>query len=228
MSYQIIDLSQEIYQGMPVFPMHQKTMIFPNISHEESLKKFGFMFATNNILINEHGPTHTDALYESDPHGTTIEKTELSYFLGSAICLDVSHVSDREFVTERVLEQALAKSGLTIERGDIVLLHTGHFKRNYGTDKWLESYTGLDVSGAEWLGRRGVVNIGVDTPSIDKPDDMKYSGHLICQKYRMLNTENLCNLEKVQGRRFMYIGLPLKIRGGSGSPVRAVALLTEE
>lgn len=227
MGYQIIDLTQEIFQGMSVFPMHQKTMIFPNISHEESLKKFGFMFATNNLIINEHGPTHTDALYESNPNGTTIEKTDLNYFIGSAVCLDVSSVSAQNYVTEEILDTALRKSGLSIEHGDIVLLYTGHYDRNYGTDLWQTSYTGLDISGAEWLGRKGVINIGVDTPSIDKPDDMKYSGHLICQKYQMLNTENLCNLRKVAGKRFMYIGLPLKIRGGSGSPVRAVALITD-
>jgi kynurenine formamidase len=226
MGYQIIDLSQEIFQGMSVFPMHQKTMIFPNITHQESLKKFGFMFATNNLIINEHGPTHTDALYESDPNGLTIEKTDLNYFLGPAVCLDVSIVSSQEFITDRILEEALVKSNQTIERGDIVLLYTGHFDRNYGTDKWQTEYTGLDISGTEWLGRKGVINIGVDAPSIDKPDDMKYSGHLICQKYKMLNTENLCNLNLVVGKRFMYIGLPLKIRGGSGSPVRAVALVT--
>ncbi len=227
MGYQIIDLSQEIFQGMSVFPMHQKTMMFPNITHEESLKKFGFMFATNNLIINEHGPTHTDALYESDPNGETIEKMDFFYFLGPAVCLNVSAVSEQEYITDQALDRALKESGQVIERGDIVLLYTGHYDRNYGTDRWQTSYTGLDISGAEWLGSRGVVNIGIDAPSIDRPDDLKYSGHLICQKYKMLNTENLCNLKLVSGRRFLYIGLPLRIRGGSGSPVRAVALLTE-
>lgn len=225
MSYRIIDLTQEIYQGMSVFPMHQKTMIFPNISHEESLKKFGFMFATNNLLINEHGPTHTDALYESDPNGTTIEKTSLDLCLGAAVCLDVSSVSPDGYITEKDLEQALRVSGQTIHRGDIVLLYTGHYGRSYGLEEWQTRYAGLDVSGAEWLGGKGAVNIGIDAPSIDNPVDKRFSGHLICQKYRMLNTENLCNLDKVAGKRFLYIGLPLKIRGGSGSPVRAVALL---
>ena len=227
MGYRIVDLTQEIFQGMSVFPMHQKTMIFPNISHEESLEKFGFMFATNNILINEHGPTHTDALYESNPNGTTIDKTDLNLCIGSAVCLDLSHVSENEFIKSIDLERALKRSNQEIRRGDIVLLYTGHYDRNYGTEKWQTSYTGLDVSGAEWLGEKGVVNIGIDTPSIDKPDDMKYSGHLICQKYKMLNTENLCNLKEIANKRFMYIGLPLKIRGGSGSPIRAVALLNE-
>lgn len=222
---QIIDLSQEIYQGMPVFPMHQKTMIFPNATHEESLAKCGFMFATNNILINEHGPTHTDALYESDPNGTTIDKTSLEHFIGSAICLDLSHISPDAYITDSDLQKALDKSGLEINKGDIVLMHTGHYNRAYGTDEWLTRYTGLDISATEWLGQKGAINIGVDAPSIDNPLDEKFQGHLICQKYKMLNTENLCNLEKIANQRFMYVGLPLKIRNGSGSPVRAVAIM---
>lgn len=222
---QVVDLTQEIFEGMSVFPMHQKTFIFKNITHEESLKRFGFMFSTNNILINEHGPTHTDALYESDPHGLTIEKTPLQYFMGRGLCLDVSAVPEDGYITAEILENAEKQSGLSVQKGDIVLLYTGHFDRAYGTDRWQTAYAGLDISGAEWLGKKGVVNIGIDAPSIDNPADRKYQGHLICQKYRMLNTENLCNLRQVAGRAFMYIGLPLKIRGGSGSPVRAVAVL---
>lgn len=227
MSYRIVDLTQEIFQGMSVFPMHQKTMIFPNISHEESLQKFGFMFATNNILINEHGPTHVDALYESDPKGTTIEKTDLRLCFGPAVCLDATGVGPDEYITAGVLDRAERACGRPVERGDIVLLHTGHYERSYGREEWQTRYAGLDIGGAEWLGSRGAVNIGIDAPSIDKPDDPRYSGHLICQKYGMLNTENLCNLGEVANRRFLYIGLPLRIRGGSGSPIRAVAVLTE-
>lgn len=222
---QVVDLTQEIFEGMSVFPMHQKTFIFKNITHEESLKRFGFMFSTNNILINEHGPTHTDALYESDPNGLTIEKTPLHYFMGRGLCIDVSTVRADGYITADVLASAEKRSGLTVQKGDIVLLYTGHFDRAYGTDQWQTAYAGLDISGAEWLGKRGVINIGIDAPSIDNPADSKYQGHLICQKYKMLNTENLCNLKQVAGREFMYIGLPLKIRGGSGSPIRAVAVL---
>lgn len=80
MGIQVIDLSQEIYQGMPVFPPHQKTMIFPNMSHEESRRKLGFEFATNNLLINEHGPTHSDAIYEYDPQGLQLMRCRWSIF----------------------------------------------------------------------------------------------------------------------------------------------------
>ncbi len=227
MGYRIVDLTQLIFQGMSVFPMHQKTMIFPNCTHEESLEKYGFMFATNNLLINEHGPTHVDALRESDPDGTTIDETDLSLCLGSAICLDVSFVSPDDFITEADLVKALESGKQTIERGDIVLLYTGHYDRAYGKEEWQTRYAGLSIDGAEFLGRSGVKNIGIDAPAIDKTGDIIYSGHLICQKYKMLNTENLCNLDRVAGRRFMYIGLPLKIKNGTGSPIRAVALLND-
>ena len=69
------------------------------------------------------------------------------------------------------------------------------------------------------------MNIGVDAPAIDHPDDLTFAGHYICGEYGISNTENLCNLDKVAGKRFLYAGLPLKIRGGTGAPIRAVAIL---
>jgi kynurenine formamidase len=223
----IIDLSQEIYQGMPVFPPHQPTMIFQNISHEESLKKVGFMFSTNNLIISEHGPTHTDAPYEYDPSGATVDQLDLKRFFGSAVCLDVSQVKPNEFITKAILVAALENTNYVISHGDIILLYTGHYDRSYGTKDWLENYTGLDFQAAEFLAQQGVGMVGVDAPSIDKTDDMEYSGHKVCRQYGMLNTENLCNLDKVVGYRFLYVGFPLKIRKGTGSPVRAIAVLNE-
>lgn len=223
----IIDLSQEIYQGMPVFPLHQKTFIFQNITHEECIDKIGFPFATRNLLINEHGPTHSDAVYEYNPNGPTIENMPLEYFFGPAVCLDLAHIPASRYIEVADLQQALRKSKLEIERGDIVLLYTGHYNRSYGKEEWLTVYTGLTMEAAEWLAKQGVVNIGVDAPAIDHPKDHRYSGHAICAQYGMTNTENLCNLDKVAGRRFVYCGLPLRIRSGTGSPVRAVALVED-
>jgi kynurenine formamidase len=227
MGVRLVDLTQEIYQGMPVFPLHQKTMIFPNISHEQSKQQIGFEFATNNLLINEHGPTHSDATYEYDPQGKYIDEMPLEYFYGPAICLDLSHVSPDDYITPNDLEMALEKSGQVIQEGDIVLLYTGHYNRAYGTDEWLTRYTGLDYEGAKWLAKQGVVNIGIDAPAIDNPIDPLFSGHLVCKEYQMTNTENLCNLDQVAGNRFLYFGLPLRIRKGTGSPIRAVAVFID-
>lgn len=225
MSMTLVDLSQEIYQGMPVFPPHQPTMIFQNISHEESLKKMGFMFSTNNLLLSEHGPTHTDAPYEYDPQGPTVDNIELGRFFGPAVCLELSQISPDAYITRTDLMRALTAGRFTLSRGDIVLLHTGHYERAYGGPEWLERYAGLDFEAAAFLAEQGVGNVGIDAPSVDKTGDMKYSAHKACRQFGMLNTENLCNLDKVAGRRFLYVGFPLKIRRGTGSPIRAVAVL---
>ncbi|MCT4593559.1 MAG: cyclase family protein [Anaeromicrobium sp.] len=230
MGLSLIDLSQEIFQGMSVFPMHQPTFIMVNMTHEENMKLTGSKtlgFSARNLLISEHGGTHSDGVWEYNPSGPTIDKMPMEYFWGSAICIDLSHMGPDKYIEPEDLEEALKNSGQEILKGDIVLLYTGHYDRNFGTDKWQTEYTGLSYQGAKWLAHMGVVNIGVDAPAIDHPDDLDFSGHLICGEYHISNTENLCNLDKVVNKRFLYMGLPLKIRDGSGSPIRAVALVED-
>ena len=230
MGLKLIDLSQEIYQGMSVFPMHQKTFIFSNMTHEENMKDTGSTtlgFSARNLLLSEHCGTHSDGIWEFKPSGPTIDKMPLEFFWGSAICIDLSYVPPSRYIEPKDLEEALGKSGQKINIGDIVLLYTGHYDRNFGTDKWQTVYSGLSYEGAKWLAEKGAINIGVDAPAIDHPEDINFSGHLVCGEYNITNTENLCNLDKVVNKRFLYIGLPLKIRDGSGSPIRAIALVEE-
>ena len=230
--FELIDLSQEIYEGMPVFGMHQKTFFMLNQTHEQNMKDTGSKtlgFAARNILISEHGPTHSDAVWEYEPSGPTIEKMDIDFFWGDAICVDVSHIRYPNYIEAEDLEEALRKHDLDIRQGDIFLMYTGHYDRTYPDKDYggLKSkHSGVSYAAAEWLAKQGVVNIGADAPAIDlTPDDLDYSGHLICGKYGITNTENLGNLDKVVGKRFLYMGLPLKIRDGSGSPIRAVALV---
>ncbi len=231
MGLKLIDLSQEIYEGMDIFPMHPKTFIMTYMTHEENKKITGSPtvgFYARSLLISEHCGTHSDGVVEYKPGGLTIDKMPLEYFWGSAICLDVSHVRYPKYIEPEDLEKALRKSGQEIRKGDIVLLYTGHHDRAFGTDKFQTEYTGLSYEGAKWLAEKGVVNIGIDAPAIDlTPDDINFSGHMVCGEYNITNTENLCNLDKVVNKRFLYIGLPLKIRDGTGSPIRAVALVEE-
>ncbi|NBG88810.1 cyclase family protein [Isachenkonia alkalipeptolytica] len=230
MGLKIIDLSQEIFQGMSVFPMHQKTFIMENMTHEENMEDTGSKslgFSARNLLMSEHCGTHSDGVWEYNPEGPTIDKMSLDHFWGSAVCLDVSHIPATRYIEAKDLETALQKSGLELRKGDIVLLYTGHYDRNFNTEKWQTEYSGLSYTGAKWLAEKGAINIGVDAPAIDHPQDLDFSGHLICGKYNITNTENLCNLDQVANKRFLYMGLPLKIRDGTGSPIRAVALLEE-
>jgi len=230
MGLRLVDLSQEIFQGMSVFPMHQPTFIMTNMTHEENMQRTGSKtlgFSARNLLISEHGGTHCDAVWEYRKDGATIDKMPMEYFWGSAICIDLTKIPPSRSIEPRDLEKAVKASGQEILKGDIVLMYTGHFDRNFGTDKWQTEYTGLSYAAAKWLAEKGVVNIGVDAPAIDYPADMDFSGHLVCGEYHITNSENMCNLNQVVNKRFLYFGLPLRIRDGSGSPIRAVALIEE-
>jgi len=225
---EVIDLSQEIFQGMPVYPGHQRTIYWPHVTHEETKGQFSTIesYETHNLLISEHGPTHTDAFFEGYAKGLTIDKMSLSYFIGEAICLDVSDVPSRGFITRTKLEEVLMTSGLSIKKGDIVLLHTGNYLERQGTLGYITNHCGLDLEASRWLVSQGVANVGIDAPTIDNPADKNFGGHVACiESQKMTNTENLGNLSKVAGKRFFYIGLPLRIRGGTGSPIRAVAIV---
>lgn len=243
--WKLVDLSQEIYEGNSNYPIHQRTFIFVNKTHQESKDATGSRlgFSARNLLMSEHCATHSDAVWEYKEDGATIDKMPLEHFWGDAVCLDLRFVPEDRYIEPEDLEKALADSGLTIEKGDIVLMYTGAWERHFnkqtpkdvgnpilgyiGRDEYQLVYTGLSEAGAEWLAQKGVMNIGIDSPAIDHPDDLGFSGHWVCGKYNISNTENLCNLDKVVNKRFLYVGLPLKIRAGSGSPIRAVALLEE-
>ena len=132
----VIDLSQEIYQGMPVYPGHLKTVIFTHLSHDECKKILGtgFSYETRGILLCDHGPTHIDSVshLSRDPEAESIDQLSLEKCVTSAICLDVSDVPLRtQFGVEKIKEQ-LDKWGLDIRQGDTVLFYTAHYDRYYG------------------------------------------------------------------------------------------------
>lgn len=236
---EIVDLSSEIYEGMPVYPSHQGTAIFDAKTHEETRARYGegaLTTATLGILMSDHGPTHTDALhhFDSSDDAETIDEMPLHMFYTGAVCADVSHIqSEDDYLSSDELQDALAADDLEVGTGETVLLYTGHWNRNWGTDDWLHDYGGLTREATEWLADQGVVNIGIDAPSVDSSAEMErrerneedhYPAHQVCKEQNVTNTENMTNLDKVAGERFLYIGLPLTIRGGTGSPVRAVAI----
>lgn len=223
----VVDLTREIFEGMPVWFGHQKTFINTNQTHDEfkDIYKTEMGFEAHNLLISEHAGTHTDAVFEYDRNGPTIDKSPLAYYYGDAICLDVSAVQYPGYLTTEVLEEALKLSGQEIRKGDTVLLYTGVGDQNYPGLAYTDKYPGLTRDAALWLAQQGVINIGVDNVAIDHSDDSAFSGHVVCGEYGIVNTEGLTNLDQIAGLRFLYFGLPLLIRNGTGSPIRAVAIL---
>jgi len=104
-----------------------------------------------------------------------------------------------------------------------------HYDRTFGTPAFLTDFPGLVKESAEWLGDKGITAFGVEAVSPGRPGKHNFEVHLVCRDMGFTHYEGLANLQKIVGKgRFRFIGFPLKIRGGTGSPVRAVAVLDEE
>ena len=226
-----VDLSQEIYQGMPVYQGHLKTVIWTHATHEETARNFegGFSFTSNGVLLCDHGPTHVDAIKHLDPSpdAPAIDQMALEVFYGPATCIDVSHAGPREYISRADIERAVERDHVDVRPGDIVLFYTGTFTRLGGTPQYSLDYPGLDYSASQWIVEHGVQTFGVDSPSPDNPVSKTYPVHMMCRRQQITHFENLANLDQVVGKRFTFVGFPLKFRGGTGSPVRAVAILEQ-
>jgi kynurenine formamidase len=231
----IIDLSQEIYTGMPVFPGHLPTVVFPFHTHETTKgrvhgTKGDLSYTTFGLLMCDHGPTHVDSIWHvtNKPEAKKIDEIPLENFFTPAICLDFSNKEPKGIISANDIEDTLKKANLTVEKGDTVLLYTGHYEKTYPNPEYLTENAGLDRDGTVWLAERRVVNIGIDSTTIDSTSNTCkefFPAHEVCAEYDLMNTENLCNLGKIANKRFTFVGLPLKIRGGTGSPIRAIAVL---
>jgi kynurenine formamidase len=227
----LIDLSQEIYDGMLVYPGHLKTVIWDHHVHEEVAARFegGFSYASKGILVSDHGPTHVDALSHLDPAegAPSIDEMPLETFYGPGVCIDVSEAAPRTDIEVADLERAVEAAGVEVSPGVILLFHTGTAARHTGDEAYLSQYPGLGAEASEWVAEKGVKAFGVDSPSPDNPASRTYPCHMMCRRTGITHFENLTNLDRLVGRSFTFIGFPLRIRGGTGSPVRAVAVLDD-
>ncbi|HET7523630.1 MAG TPA: cyclase family protein [Acidimicrobiales bacterium] len=226
---EIIDLSQEIFPGMPVFPGLPEVKISLHVSHEQWDGITGSDVvspAVNRLEMGEHTGTHVDAINHMarQYRGRSIDTMPLTMFYTEGICLDLSHKGLRELIEPVDLERALAAAGLEIRRGDTVLLYTDHYRRAFGTADWPKG-PGVSTGAARWLGRQEIAAFGVETMSPGVIDVSNKEVHHICGELGFTHYENMINLHQLIGRgRFRFVGLPLKIRGGTGSPVRAIAV----
>jgi len=237
MARTLIDLSRPISHMMPVANPHinQVPAFWDRLNHQSSKGQWqhaDISFHIRDFLIGEHVGTHVDALCHYDPHPNApcLDKLPLDMFMTDAVCIDVSHVRPAAFISVDDLKNGLARAELSIRKGDTFLYWQNYYARKDEPD-WLNEFAGLDWTAAQWLADQGVVNIGCECASIDSSAamplnaDPAFPAHRTCRDRGMLNTENLANLESVVGRRFLYIGLPLRLVGGTGSPIRAIAVL---
>ncbi len=226
---QIIDLSQDIYEGMPVYKDLPQVKMSVHNTHEawDGIKNpITETPAVYKLELGEHTGTHVDAINHmaAEHVGKSIDTMPLSMFYAKGICLDFSHKDLQALIEPEEIETVLEKEQLKIDKGSTVLFYTDHYRKHYASENWSKG-PGLSVASAEYLAEKKIAAFGVETQSPGVPGVSNKKVHHICGDYGFTHYENLINLHLLIGKgEFQFIGLPLKIRGGTGSPVRAVAV----
>lgn len=221
----VVDLTVEIYDGLQSHPSHARTVVMNYVTHAFSEPRYlppckGF--ASKLLILSDHAGTHVDAPFHFYANMATIESTQPEQMMGEAVVIDAAESVGDAGVTEEILEKIVGEQGLEIRAGDIALIRT--WKGPWGAQGFHDA-KGLALSGAQWLLDRGVKALGTDTSILERDNhDMGRPVHLYVLALGIPIIENLVNLEKIGPKRFFFIGLPLRIKGASGSPIRAVAI----
>lgn len=223
--FTVTELSQKIYTGMPVYPGHPKTVVWDHLTHEET-KKNGFSYAVKGLMLSDHTSTHVDSLSHVIRGGLPIADLPLDFFITPGVWVDLSHVPPRTYITEEDIARAVKDAALDIPPRNTFLYYTGA-SRHWGTPHYVTEYPGLSRKAAEFLADSQCVNIGCDAVSIDNPADPSYPAHTVCKERKILNSENFTNIEKIPSHTFWFVSLPLLITEGTGSPIRALALVVD-
>lgn len=227
----LVDLSRELYHRTPTHPAHPPVTMMPWNTHGEVKQAEDVIFTSSSLFmtLGDHAGTHVDAAahFDASPEAATIDKVPLENFYTEAVCLDLSHMPLRSDISVNDLEKAEERSGETIRPGDTVFLYMGFNERvPIEAPGYAYDFSGLTKESAEWLGHKQIVSFGVEAMSPARPGRNNYIVHQVCRDLGFTHMECLINLDQLVGKgRFRFIGFPLKIRGGTGSPIRAVAVL---
>jgi len=225
-------------------PFDARTLYWPTGGGDFQLKQLhygrtpaGFFYSAYSFCAPEHGGTHVDAPIHFSEGGLTVDRIPIERLVGPAVVVDVSAkaAKDPDYRATAQDIEAEEKSRGAIPRGAIVLLRTGWAKRwpdrksYFGDDKPGDAsnlhFPGLSAEGAKLLVARGIAGVGLDTPSIDHGPSKDFIAHQILMAAGIYAIENLASLDALPHRGAILYALPMKIGGGSGAPVRALAVL---
>ena len=205
----------------------------------EGMTEKGYYYTANSFSTAEHGGTHMDAPVHFAKGMPSVEKVSLDRLIGPALVIDVEAKSEEKSDYLVSIEDFTAwerKYGV-IEDERIVLLRTGWGKYYPDKAKYLGTeqrgpdavaklrFPGLDPAAAKWLvENRKIAAIGIDTASIDRGRSELFETHQILFAAGIPVFENVANLDQLPEKGFEVIALPMKIKGGSGAPLRIIAV----
>jgi arylformamidase len=209
MSREIIDLSVPVAEGMATWPGDVEVRLWRQKTLAEGFANVG------GIQVGTHAGTHLDAPFHWFEGGAKVDETPLERLVGPARVIDLRGRGPT--ITAAELSAACGD----LRAGEPVLLLTGW--QGEVTD---QDYPHLSGEAAEWLVGREPALVGIDTPSVDGPTAGQAHEALLGAGVPII--ELLVNLDRLVGREFELIALPLAIVGMDGAPVRAVALPGED
>lgn len=233
----IVDLSYPFDSGTVYWPTAESFHLEKDF---EGITDKGYYYSAYKYSAAEHGGTHIDAPVHFAKGQNTVDEIPLEQLMGPGVVVDVTRQCERNsdyLITESDFRNWERQHG-KIAAGTIVLLRTGFGKfysdrkRYLGTDQRGAAavanlhFPGLHPEAARWLTQnRKIKAIGLDTASIDYGQSTLFESHRILFARNIPALENVANLDKLPTEGFSVIALPMKIKGGSGGPLRIVAVV---
>lgn len=232
-----VDLTYSFEENSVYWPTNKT---FKHTTVFEGMTEKGYFYSSYDFSAEEHGGTHFDAPIHFGKDRTTIEKIPVEQLMGNAVVIDISKKAENDRDYQGTVEDILnwEKKNGKIPDNSIVLLFTGFGKYYYdkmkymGTDKIGQEgvdnlhFPALHPDAAKWLvEKRNIKAFGLDTPSIDYGQSKMFETHRILCGNDVTSYENVANLDKLPAKGAFIIALPMKIKGGSGAPLRIIALL---
>ena len=237
--YRIVDLTHAFNKQTIYWPTAPSKFELKQLAYGET--PGGWFYSAYSLCTPEHGGTHFDSPVHFSAIGAPAHEVALEDLIAPAVTIDVSAQAADDPDYRLTIEDVLAFEADhgAIEDGMIVLLRTGWSERWPDTKAYLGDDTPGDASRLSFPGygveaarllveRRNIAVLGIDTASIDYGRSQDFAVHVLAAKNNVGALENLTGLDQLPPTGFTVIALPMKIEGGSGAPVRAVALVPRE
>ena len=222
---EVVDLSLDIFPGMSALGGAIPTF-WTRANHEITgyFYQGALSYQTTSLFLSEHAGTHLDAPYHFDEQGLAIEQLPLPRLCARARVLDLRQKKPLEGIDPADLEDAARRGGVALAPGDAAVVWTDH-SRNYDSPDYTWHRPFITAAGAAWLAERRPGIVVTDLVGLDEPADHTTPVHNCLLRAGIPQLQVLTNVSRLATGESYVAAFPLKLVGGTGSPVRAFGVL---